>query len=195
MPGLDLKHIRTFITDNVPDGLRGHCERTAQHARKLAEHHRVDADKVEAAALLHDFVKYYTREELDDAIAEIGFGALEFGALPEEIVHGPAAALLAEHRLDISDKDVLEAISLHTTADAEMGDVAKIVFLADFTEEGRDMPGAAEDRAACLGDLDQAVLHVLARKLSHVLEQRQPIDPRAWQAYNAFAARCATQKT
>lgn len=191
MAHFDLNAIRAFLADEVPAGLRKHCERTGERARLLAKHHGVDPDKAEAAGLLHDFVKYYSREELDEAIREIGFGTLEFGGMPDEVVHGPAGALLVEQRLEVSDKEILEAISLHSTADVDMGEVAKIVFLADFTETGRDMPGADEDRAKCLGNLDAAVLHVLARKINYVLGKRAPVDRRAWRAYNAFAERVA----
>ncbi len=194
MPQYELTAIRAFVEEHVPAGLRKHCERTAARARTLAKHHRVDADKAEAAGLLHDFVKYFSREELDEAIREIGFGTLEFAGMPDEVVHGPAGALLVEQQLDISDKEILEAISLHSTADAEMGDVAKIVFLADFTETGRDLADAERDREVCLGDLDAAVLHILSRKIAHVIAQRQPVDGRAWQAYNAFAERVAAKR-
>lgn len=193
MPAIDLDAIRAFVQEHVPEGLRGHCERTATRARMLAIHHGVDPRKAEAAGLLHDFVKYYSREELDAAIREIGFGTLEFAGMSDHIVHGPAGALLVEQRLDINDKEILEAIRLHSTADAEMGDVAKVVFLADFTEDQRAIPVTEEDRDICLEDLDGAVLHVLSRKIAYVLEQRQPVDTRAWQAYNALATRVATR--
>lgn len=189
----DLDRIKRFVRDQLPEDVRAHCERTGEQARRLAAHHGIDEDKAEAAGLLHDVVRYYSRDELDEAIRDIGFGTLEFHGVPDEVLHGPAGALLVEQQLAVNDKEILEAISLHTTAASDMGEVAKVVFLADFTEEGRHFPEAEEDRRMCLGDLDTAVLHVLGRKLAHIISKRLPVDQRAWQAYNAFATRVAAK--
>ena len=191
MAQIDLARIRRYVKERLSPGLYAHSARTVARARQLAEHHDVDADKAEAAGWLHDFVKAYSRDEIDEAIRGIGFHTLDFGGMPDPVVHGPAGALLVEQELGITDKEVLEAISLHSTADVEMGDIAKILFIADFTEAGHDFPGIEEDRAACLGDLDEAVLHVLSRKIAHVVEHKRVVDQHAWQAYNAFAERVA----
>lgn len=193
MPDLDLARIRAYISERVPPEVFEHLERTAQFARELAGHHGVDPDKAEAAGLLHDYVRSLSREEIDRAISDIGFPNLNFGDMPDPVVHGPAGALLVERELGIADKQILEAIRLHSTADVEMGDLAKIIFLADYAEEGRGFPGIEADRERCYGDLDKAVLHVLSRKITHLVDAKKPIDQRAWRAYNAFVELLASR--
>jgi HD superfamily phosphohydrolase YqeK len=54
------------------------------------------------------------------------------------VLHGFTGRILAEKRYGVSDPEVLEAVACHVTGQPEMGIIAQIVFISDFTEENRE---------------------------------------------------------
>jgi len=108
----------------LPAGRFIHSRNTAIVARDLAALYGLDEDAAYLAGIAHDIAK-------NDA------------AKPKakSIFHGKAAAVLLQKRFGIHNKDVLEAVEAHTTGKRYMGDVAKVVFIADkieFSRKGED---------------------------------------------------------
>jgi HD superfamily phosphohydrolase YqeK len=65
---------------------------------------------------------------------------------------------LLEHELRIKDREILEAVRVHTTGFPGMSTLAKVVYLADCLEPGRDFPGLIDIRNIARNDLDRALL-------------------------------------
>lgn len=135
-----------------------HILRVEKAAIELAEHYGADVYKARAAALLHDVTKRKTGEEQLEMAREYGVpGAEEFEKSPK-VAHAFTGAAYAEHRLLISDPDLLTAIRYHTTGRAGMSLLEKIIFLADGIEEGRSFEGVDGIRKAAFEDIDRAML-------------------------------------
>ncbi|MDO9574218.1 MAG: HD domain-containing protein, partial [Candidatus Contubernalis sp.] len=58
-----------------------------------------------------------------------------------------------------------------------MGDLSRIVFLADFIEENRSFPGVQEIRELSQRDLREALLEALDRTIHYVLDRGLPLHP------------------
>lgn len=105
-------------------------------------------NKVRRAALLHDFAKDMSADELYNISNLI----IDEWKIDEEelaitqILHAPVSAYLAKHELGIVDNEVLEAIRFHTIGSPEMGKLAQIIFIADFIEPGREFSNARKAR-------------------------------------------------
>lgn len=94
----------------------------------------LDAKKTVIAALLHDIGKEMPIEEQKRKMVEL---YPEYLDLHPVIYHQFISAYLAEKDFGITDKDILDTIKYHTTANSNMSDIAKIVYCADKIEPTR----------------------------------------------------------
>ena len=154
-------------------------------AIKLAEKYGVDPHKASLAALLHDYCK-----ELEDPIFLILIE--KYGLDPDlrnwdnNIWHGKVGIYKMKEDFGLEDAEVLRAIEIHTVGAAEMSDLAKVLYVADYIEEGRTFPGVVEARALAFDDLNKAVAFETMRLVDYLAERRLTIYPDTFVAYNAF---------
>ena len=92
-----------------------HSRNTALLARDLAIRFGLDENAAYMAGIAHDMTKNQS----------------------SDIDHGKTAAVLLKKRFGIHNKDVLEAVEAHTIGKYRMGDIAKVVFIADKIEFSR----------------------------------------------------------
>lgn len=105
------------------------------------------------------------------------------------IWHGIVGTYFIKRDLEITDPEILQAVWRHTTADAEMTTLDKIVFVADFIEPGRDFPGVDEARKVAYNNLDDGVGYELAHTLEFLVKNRNKIYPRTLAAYNVWSVK------
>ena len=151
----------------LTEGRMRHTAGVIETAILLAQENGVDPKQAQIAALLHDCAKYLPKEELFTRSSD------EVKLLP--VLHAEIGAQLAEEQYGVHDPAILRAIRLHTTGDAAMTKLDKIVYLADMIEPGRDYPGVEEIRSQ--KDLDAAVLLALQRSLTHITERGFSVHP------------------
>jgi len=172
-------NLEKYVRQHTSEEVYKHCVATAEMAANLAEHHGLDSQKAKDAGLLHDVAR-----SLDDAtlITE----AERLGVEPSEIerdnpvlLHAKVAARMAQDELGLTDPEILEAIAAHTTGARGMGKLARVVFVADYAEPTRDMPGVASVRALLPDHLDEAVLLVLKNKMDYVKQLGRTVDLRS----------------
>ena len=94
-----------------------------------------NANKIIVAALLHDIGKEVPMQEQKKIMVEC---YPEYLDLAPVIYHQFVSAYLAEKDFGIVDKEILDAIKYHTTANSDMSDAAKIVYCADKIEPTRN---------------------------------------------------------
>lgn len=152
----------------------------------LAELHQLDREQALMAGLLHDLSKELHPDHIDAELRRRG------RELPEEerpfprTWHGFHAAVLGEE-LGINEPDVLEAVALHTTADAELQPLTRALFVADFTEPNRAIAEAPEVLELARHDLDAAFCRALDLKTRHMLgKQDFRLHPRTLRAMQAW---------
>ncbi|WP_050615840.1 bis(5'-nucleosyl)-tetraphosphatase (symmetrical) YqeK [Bacillus testis] len=172
-----------IVKEQLPEKRYLHSVRVMETAVQLAERFQDDAKKAEMAGIFHDYAKYRPQEELKKIIEEQNMPK-ELLDFHSELWHGPAGAYLVEQEAGIADKDVLSAITYHTTGRQGMTQLEKIVFLADYIEPGRQFPGLDEVREAAKEDLDEAVLMALRNTISFLMSKRSTIYPDTFHAYN-----------
>lgn len=129
-----------------------------------------DPELCRLAGLLHDCGKELTKQQYK----WLGIKTEEFGDYDgkQVLLHGEAGAILAEARYGITDDQVLAAIRCHITGKPEMGLLAQILFVADYTEPGRQ--GAAFDfvrSKLAEGSLERAVLAECENTIQYILDR------------------------
>jgi nicotinate-nucleotide adenylyltransferase len=125
-------------------------------ALRLAQRWGVDLDDAREAAILHDITKKLGKEENLGILAKHGVfvGKLEQGE--EKLLHSKTGAVLARSEFGVSEA-VADSIMWHTTGRANMSDLEKIIYLADYIEPMRDFDGVGLLRQAAYSDIDAAM--------------------------------------
>lgn len=186
---MDLAEARQAIKEILPEKRYTHSLGVSKTAGQLAERFGGNRGKAELAGMLHDIAKYFSKEKLTAMLEKRPDYGADFLSYSDKLWHAPAGAIYAEESCGITDHDILQAILYHTTGRSGMSQLEKIIFLADYIEPGRDIPGVDEVRQAAKTDLDEAVFLELQRTALHLLEKRQRVYPKTLAAYNEFAGR------
>ena len=170
--------------------LAGMSEKRAAHARRvaracaeLAARFGAADELARLAGLLHDACREWAPAALLDAAVRHGIpvGQLE-QAQPVALLHGPvAAAELAEEGLC---EAAASAIAVHTVGAAGMTTLQKCLYLADFSEPGREFPGVGEVRRLAETSLDDAVAEAARMSLVSVLCKGRGIALGGVELYN-----------
>lgn len=171
-----------------------HVLRVEQKALELGQHYQADLEAVSIVALMHDYAKEMDRDEMrqlakdfwpDPSIDQANVG----------IWHGFAAAQLMKEQMNCQDETLLTAVAAHTTGWPEMSQLAKILYLADYTEAGRDFKGVNKVRKLAIKNLDQACLLKLRQTVNHLMKKQVYIFPLQINVYNSWIQHLAENKT
>jgi nicotinate-nucleotide adenylyltransferase len=139
-------------------------------ARDLALRWDLDAAAAYTAGIAHDMAKSLDDKELHSLAKRDKEGFSKLEKKKPGLLHGRAAAVLLRERLGIHNRDVLEAVRVHTAGKAGMGALAKVVYIADKLEFSRPhvplrLRQLAEGAGGTLDGLFFAVLEDNARWL------------------------------
>lgn len=159
-----------------------HTYRTAQAAISLAKKFNVRVSDAITAVLLHDIGKYVSKKKLCSACITI---PKEVYNLPEKIQHAPISAAIAEQYFSIKNPEILDAIANHTTGAANMSPLAKVVYLADAIEAGRDYPALKSIRRKAFTDLNKGMLAMLKSTIDFV-SQTDTVYYKTIEAYSYY---------
>ena len=174
--------ILEYIRMNLKESRLQHTYRVAETAVAMARREGADVRKAEIAALLHDCARNLPTEKLNSLVEELG--------LPERyrdnvnLSHSKVGAAFAGRLFNIVDREILDAISYHTTGRCRMTTLEKIVFLADAIEPGRDYPGVEAIRKAAEKSLDKGCLMSLEGTIGFLEAADKFIDTDTIDAFN-----------
>lgn len=173
---MKIEAARKLMLEKARDKLRQHCLGVEETSVKLARAYGIDEKKAALAGLVHDYGKLFPEEELCRIALENGIG--DDVILKEPVLlHAPVGAWLLQKDLGIKDEEILEAVRLHTTGFPAMSPLAKIIYLADYIEPGRNCPGVEEVRAIAFQDLEKALLAAVNMTIRYVLERGMLLHP------------------
>lgn len=172
-----------LVKRKLPEKRFTHTMGVYESALALADYYGEDREKAGLAAILHDYAKNTDKESLSLLIQASDYPNKILNWSPV-VWHGFAAAYIMKVEFKIKDEDVLSAIAYHTTGHKKMNRIAKIVYLADMIEKGRDYPGVESLRQLAYVDLDDAVLLGTKMTITHLLEDNSTIAPYAIGLYN-----------
>lgn len=156
-----------------------HTYRTTKMAIILSKLYDVDIDKAIRSSLLHDIGKYVSAKDLSERGIKVNSEAFE---CPAPVEHCYTSEAIAREYLNEKDGDVLKAIINHTTGDSGMSKLEKVVFLADYTEEGRTFDGVDEVRQLAYSSLDEGMKRAIEKTLEHVKSKGGEVDKRTLSA-------------
>lgn len=149
-----------------------HSIAVANTAFSLALSHNKDARKAFLAGLLHDCAKNIEYEKMLE-ICELENVFLDDNDLKsKKTLHAIVGSIIAKKEYQIYDEEILKAISLHTTGDANMSFLDKIIFVADYIEPFRkEVKNLSTIRVLAFTDITNAVYNISKDTISYLKEK------------------------
>lgn len=190
-PVMNIDEMRALLQQSLKPKRYEHSVRVYETALKMAELYHADVKKVAVAALIHDCGRQISKEQSIAKAKELGIPVDPVEEAQPILLHAKLGVYYAVHKYGVSpeDREILDAIRYHSTGTADMTDTAKIVFLADLIEPGRDFEGVEALREASFQDLDRGMLLSYDNTIRYLLEDGLLIHPDAIAGYNRLAAK------
>lgn len=110
--------------------------------------------ELRAAALLHDISKEIPYEEQVDLLSKSTVVYTDEDLSVKPALHSISAVPIIEKDFsEFATKDVLSAVANHTLGEGDMSIFDEIIFLSDYTEEGRTYPTCRQVREYLLDNI------------------------------------------
>jgi len=169
----------SYLKSHLSPSRYEHSASAAETCRRLASQFGYDEKRAFFTGLAHDIAREYSKEELVEWAALDGMPVRELDLESPVLLHGRAGAMILKKEFGISDQEVLDALSSHTTGTAGMKTLAKILFVADYIEPKRKHI-TPEFLSGLDGlDLDGMVYAVLMGILNHLASKGKSVAPEA----------------
>jgi predicted HD superfamily hydrolase involved in NAD metabolism len=183
--------IVSYLRETLSEKRVEHILRVAETARQLAKAHGLDAARAYTAALLHDNARETPGPVLLEECRRRGIAILPIDEVnPVPRLHGQLGAAIARERFGIEDAELLNAISSHTLGRVGMTPLEMVVFLADYTEPGRDPhEGLDAVREAATQDLALATRMAMDYTMRYLLDKKRSLHPQVVDARNWILTR------
>ncbi len=181
---MERKQLIEYVESKISGKRLRHTMSTEKAAIMLAKRYSADETKASTAALLHDIAKLLDNDTLLQLAKDYNIPLDEGFIITPKLLHGPVAAKMAQMDLGIDDPIILNAISAHTLGADEMTLMDKIVFMADYIEEGRSFHEVGELRRLCKIDLDEAILVAMNKTIEILLRRDLYIHPQTMKTRN-----------
>jgi nicotinate-nucleotide adenylyltransferase len=175
VPDNIIQQIETVARETLSTERFLHSRQTAIHAYDLCRRFGLDPMDGYLAGIAHDLAKQLDNKLLFKIVktAEMEISDLERDR--PNLLHGKAAAVLLRERFSINNEEVLEAVVCHTSGKENMGQLAKVIYVADKTEASRIIDPAL--RKMCREDsLDNILLAVLEKNIAKLRAKEMDIS-------------------
>ncbi len=159
-----------------------HSVSVAKTAREFALNNHLDPDKAYIAGLLHDIAKEMPLEEMKELMNKYFANHMD-ASIP--VWHQWLSAYLAKHVYLVDDKEILQAITNHTTGSTEMSLLDMCIYCADKYEPTRDFD-ASKERAICNQDIKEGFRYALKDFHDFSIKKGRKIDKIFFEIYKKY---------
>lgn len=174
-----------------------HTLSVAYTAANLAAVHGVDVENALIAGMLHDCAKCLSYKKQMSLCEKRHVHLSELEAEENSpLLHAKAGSVLAKEEYGITDEDILNAISYHTTGRPQMSPLEKVIYIADYIEPGRrhvkrtssepNNDRLTQVRQMSYRDLDEALCGILGDSLDYLKEKGGNVDPMTQKTYEYY---------
>ena len=181
---MTIEEMKQLLEKSLAPKRYKHSLNVYETALKLAKAHKLPEEKIAVSALLHDCGREVPTKESVAKAKELGIAVDEVEREQPILLHAKLGVYYAKEKYGVTDKEILDGILYHTTGKNNMTQLAKVVFLADMIEPGRDFPGLEELRKLAQKNLDKAMLKAYSNTIEYLLAGAQLIHPHCIDGYN-----------
>ena len=164
---------------------KAHMARVAELLRGWGEvrcDHPRDVERWTAVGYLHDVLRDADPDDLRAGLST------PLGQLPDEVIHGPAAADRLR-RGGVTDEPLLTAIACHTLGSPDFDDIGKALYVADFLEPGRKLQPKWRTRLRneMPEGLDAVAKAVVGKRIQFLIKNGRPVVSETLGLWNMLA--------
>ena len=163
-----------------------HSLNVSKMASEMADIFGVSRGKAYLAGILHDCAKCIPYEIMLKMCEDLDVELDEHERNSSALIHAKLGEKIAIAHYGIYDKEILEAIRCHTLGHPDMGNIAKIVYVADMLEPKRCFDGIDSLREIAKKDLDLAVYECTKKTIEFNVLRNRAVHPMAYRMLEAF---------
>lgn len=191
----DLQKITKKLKKYLDEDRLWHTLGVMHTAAAMAMVYHEDMEKAQLAGLLHDCAKCIPSKKKIKLCNENHIPVSSFEKEHPFLLHGKVGAWIAEEKYGVKDREILEAITWHTTGKPEMSVLEKIIYIADYIEPARDKaPQLKEIRTLAFQDLDRCMYEILKDSLEYLNTHPEDLDPTTEKAYDYYKCKVLTNE-
>jgi len=156
-----------------------HSRHTALMAYDFCRRFNLDPMDGYLAGIAHDLAKQTDNKLLLKIVKDDGQKISDLEKERPNLLHGMAAAVLLRERFNINNKEVIDAVAVHTSGCEDMGTLAKIIYIADKTEVTRNIEPALRkmcSTASSEEELDRILLAVIEKTMIKLKSKEQIVS-------------------
>lgn len=180
---MQLEQIREEVKHILSEKRYKHSLGVEKRAAELGAIYGVDIEKAKLAGITHDIAKEMTKEEIFAYAQENGIQLSPIEREIPKVLHGKIGADICKKKYGF-DEELQKAIAYHTTGAPDMDTLAKIIYLADITEENRTFDDLPKIKSLSETNLDEAMLYALNRELISKIKEDKLIHPATLETRN-----------
>lgn len=161
-----------------------HILGVAKLAKELAIRYNIDPSKAQICALMHDYYKYESYEEMASFLT------------PEEekecenckvLYHSYASSKALTSVLGIYDEEMISAVKYHVFGHPNMTKLEEIILIADYTEENREYEACKKCRKILLsGAFNTAIYESTKLTIEFLLRDNKKPHPMQYEVLNEY---------
>lgn len=156
-------------------------------AGALAMKYDTDLNKAMLAGLLHDCAKCIPKNEQKNLCEKYDVLLTKSEEKNPSLIHAKLGPYLAKDIYEVTDDDILNAISYHTTGRPSMSLLEKIVYIADYIEPGRKhISNLTFIRKLAFENIDQTILMISENVLQYLTSTNAVIDDMTRKTYEFY---------
>ena len=185
---INIAAIKKYLYENLTYKRFVHSLNTASEAIKLSKRYDENIYKAYVAGLLHDCAKEILNTEKIRMSNEYGIKLDRILTKQPDLTHSFLAAQIALHKFSVTDTDILNAISYHTTGRKKMTLLEKIIYIADCIEPNRTFDGVEYLRDLAYENINKAVAYSLKTTIEKNKKADRVIHPLSLEAFQFYKA-------
>lgn len=152
---------------------------------ELAKQYNVDIETAQKIGITHDMAKEMTDEEMLKYAQDHHIEVDEIEKEIPSLLHGKIAADMTKKRYHFTI-EMQKAICYHTTGNPHMDLLAKLLFIADKTEENRKYIDLEKEKALANTNLNLSMISLLDESLRYTIQKGSFIHPDSIMTRNAL---------
>ncbi len=181
---MNIEEYKALLAQRLSPYRYTHSLCVAESAVELAEKYGADKDKALLAGLLHDITKEATPEEHFQLFAQAKMPLTELEKVNRKLWHAMSGAEYIRLNLNITDKEIYDAVRYHTTARAGMSLLEKVIYIADFISADRVYDDVDVVRELAKKSLDETMIYTQHYSINELLQKGACIHPDSVACYN-----------
>ena len=170
-----IENIQAEIKEKLSEKRYLHSVGTMKMARILAQKYNVNENIAMLTGLAHDMAKEIPLEQAMEYIKENKIDIDEIEKQNTALLHAKIGAHMSK-KYGFTEQ-MQNAIKYHTTGNPQMDDLAKIIYVADKTEENRNYEGIEEIRQLAMQNINEAILAILDHDIEKNIKKKALIHP------------------